>query len=34
MGNEMDEKSVINDIKDNGNANIKELKDYLLILLS
>ena len=28
MGNEMDEKSIINDIKDNGNANIKELKDY------
>ena len=34
MGNEMDEKSVINDIKDNGNASIKELKEYLLILLS
>ena len=34
MGNEMDEKSIINDIKDNGNASIKELKDYILILLS
>ena len=33
MGNEMDEKSVINDINDNGNSRIKELKDYLLILL-
>ena len=34
MANEMDEKNVINDIKDNGNSNIKELKEYLLILLS
>ena len=34
MANEMDEKSIINDIKDNGNSNIKELKEYLLILLS
>ena len=33
MGNEMDEKSIINDIIDNGNSRIKELKDYLLILL-
>ena len=33
MGNEMDEKSNINDINDNGNSSIKELKDYLLILL-
>ena len=34
MANEMDEKSIINDIKDNGNSNIKELKEYLLILLN
>ena len=34
MANEMDEKNVINDIKDNGNSNIKELKEYLLILLN
>ena len=33
MGNEMDEKSVINEINDNGNSSIKELKEYLLILL-
>ena len=33
MGNEMDEKSNITDINDNGNSSIKELKDYLLILL-
>ena len=34
MGNEMDEKSNITDINDNGNSSIKELKDYLLILLN
>ena len=33
MGNDMDEKNIINDINDNGNSSIKELKDYLLILL-
>ena len=33
MGNEMDEKSIISSINDNGNENIKELKEYLLILL-
>ena len=33
MGNEMDEKNIINEVNDNGNDNIKELKDYLLILL-
>ena len=33
MGKEMDEKSTINKINDNGNSSIKELKDYLLVLL-
>ena len=33
MGNEMDEKNIISEINDNGNSSIKELKDYLLILL-
>ena len=33
MGNEMDEKSIINEVNDNGNSSIKELKEYLLILL-
>ena len=33
MGNEMDEKNIINEVNDNGNDHIKELKDYLLILL-
>jgi len=33
MGNEMDEKNIVSEINDNGNSSIKELKDYLLILL-
>ena len=34
MANDMDEKSIIEGINDNGNDSIKELKDYLLILLA
>ena len=34
MGNDMDEKSVIEGINDNGNSSIKELKDYIIVLLS
>ena len=34
MGKEMDEQSIINEIQDNNNSSIKELKDYLLILLA
>ena len=33
MGNEMDVKNIINAVNDNGNSNIKELKEYVLILL-
>ena len=33
MGNDMDVKSVVSAINDNGNASIKELKEYLLVLL-
>ena len=33
MGNEMDEKNIINAVNENGNSNIKELKEYVLILL-
>ena len=33
MGNDMDVKSVVSAINDNGNSSIKELKEYLLVLL-
>jgi hypothetical protein len=34
MANDMDEKNIINEVQDNGNNRIQELKDYLLILLA
>ena len=34
IGNEMGEKNIINSINENGNESIKELKDYLIMLLN
>ena len=34
MANDMEEKNIINEVNDNGNSSIQELKDYLLILLA